>query len=50
MYAEMAISCINDLLALMPEEQIREAQELRKARSPKAIVKREDVPFNVIAS
>ena len=49
-YAENAIVRINDLLGLLPQQKINEAQELRKARRVKTLVKREDVPWNAVAS
>ena len=49
-YAENAIIRINDLLDLIPQQKIDEAQELRKARRPKSLVKREDVPLNAVAA
>ncbi len=49
-FAENAIVRIDDLLGLLPQQKIEEAQELRKARRLKTLVKREDVPLNALAS
>ena len=48
-FAENAISRIDDLLAMIPREQIERAQELRKARRAVLEVKRTDVPMNAVA-
>ena len=50
LFAENAIVRINDLLDLLPQQSIQEAQETRKARRMKVLVKREDIPLNAVAS
>lgn len=47
-YAETAIQRINDLLAMLPQEKVDEAQQLRKARRQPTLVKRTDVPMNAV--
>jgi len=46
--AENAIQKINDLLAMLPQQEVEEAQQLRKARRQPTLVKRSDVPLNAV--
>lgn len=48
-YAVTAIDKINDLLALLPDSAIDEAQQTRKGRRPAKITERNDVSKDYIA-